>query len=65
MGLALGPVARLIRGFYAMLNARNSWHHELLITQEAQEEMKFWLEHIERFNGQNMWPESSAVQVVY
>ena len=42
MGLALGPVTRLMtRNLYAMLNARSSWRQELFITQEAQEELAF------------------------
>ena len=66
MGLALGPVTRLMtRNIYAMLNARSSWRQELFITQEVQEELAFLLEHIEKFNGLNIWPEPSAVRVVY
>ena len=28
-------------------------------------ELSFWLEHIDKFNGQNIWPKASAVRVVY
>ena len=66
MGLALGPVTRLMtHNLYAMLIARSSWHQELFITQEAPEEVAFWLEHMEKFNGLNIWPEPSAVRVVH
>ena len=62
MALALGPVARLMtRNLYTMLNARSSWHQDLLITQEALEELIFWLQHIKKFNGLNIWPKPSAV----
>ena len=66
MALVLGPVARLMtRNLYTMLNAKSSWYQELLVTQEALEELTFWQDHIKRFNGQNIWPEPSAVRVVY
>ena len=66
MALALGPVMRLMtRNLYAMLNARSSWYQNLSVTREARAELAFWLEHIEKFNGQNMWPGPSAVRVVY
>ena len=66
MALALGPVARLMtRNLYAMLNARSSWYQTLSITREARAELAFWLEHIEKFNGQNMWPGPSGVRVFY
>ena len=66
MALALGPVARLMtRNLYTMLNAKSSWYQELLVTQEALEELTFWQDHSKRFNGQNIWPEPSAVRVVY
>ena len=42
-----------------------TWCQTLLLTAEASEELSFWLKHIEKFNGQNIWPKPSAVQVVY
>ena len=66
MGLALGPVTRLMtRSLYGVLNARSSWCQTLLLTAEAAEELSFWHKHIEKFNGQNIWPKPSAVRVVY
>ena len=66
MALALGPVTRLMtRGLYTVLNARRSWCQHLLLTADAMEELSFWLEHIDKFNGQNIWPRASAVRVVY
>ena len=66
MALALGPVARLMtHNLYIMLNARSSWHQELLITQEAPEELIFWLQHIDKFNDLNIWPKPSAIRIVY
>lgn len=66
MALALGPVTRLMtRSLYTVLNARRSWCQYLLLTADAMEELSFWLEHIDKFNGQNIWPRASAVRVVY
>ena len=66
MGLALGPVTRLMtRSLYGVLNARSSWCQTLLLTVEAAEELSFWQKHITKFNGQNIWPKLSAVRVVY
>ena len=36
-----------------------------MLTADAMEELSFWLEHIDKFNGQNIWPRASAVRVVY
>ena len=66
MALALGPVIRLMtRSLYTVLNARRSWCQYLLLTAGAIEELSFWLEHIDKFNGQNIWPKASTVRVVY
>ena len=66
MGLAFSQVTRLMtRSPYGMLNAKNSWCQTLLLTAEATEELSFWLEHIEKFNRQNIWSKPSAVQVAY
>ena len=66
MSLALGPLARMMtRGMYAVLNAKISWCHHVLLMLEALKELTFWLDNIDNFSGQNIWPEASAVRVVY
>ena len=66
MSLALGPVTCLMtRGMYTVLNARASWFQQVLLTSDACEELTFWLRHISALNGQNLWPDPSAVRVVY
>jgi len=37
----------------------------LQLSDEAKQELKFWLTRIRYFNGQNLWPKLSAVRVVY
>ena len=45
MSLALGPVARFrTRALYALLESRQAWCDVLLVTQEAGEELRFWVE---------------------
>ena len=62
MSLALGSLARMMtRSMYAVLNARSSWCHQVLLTPEALEELAFWLNNIDNFNGQNIWPKASAI----
>ena len=66
MSLALGPVARLMtRSLYSVLNSRDSWCQRLSLTDEARDEVKFWLARVSEFNGQNMWPKPSALQLVH
>ena len=48
-----------------MLNARASWSQQVLLTSDVLEELAFWLRHISALNGQNLWPNPSAVRVVY
>ena len=63
MSLALGPIARLrTRNMYCLLNSRVSWYQNLAINQEVREELNFWNECIDSFNGQKS---PSTVRVVY
>ena len=48
-----------------VLNVRRSVCQYLLLTADTVEELAFLLEHINRFNGQNIWPNASAAQLVY
>ena len=66
MSLALGSVTRLMtRSLYATLNSRVAWCHKVTLTEEALQEIGFWLTDISNFNGQQIWPKLSAVRVVY
>ena len=55
----------MTRGMYTVLNARASWFQQVLLTSDARKELAFWLRHISALNGQNLWPDPSAVRVVY
>ena len=66
MSPALGSVTRLMtRSLYATLNSRIAWCHKVTLTEEALQEIGFWLTEISNFNGQQIWPKPSAVRVVY
>ena len=66
MSLAIGPVARLMtRSLYTILNNRRSWCSQLPLSIDAKNELKFWLDKIREFNGQDLWPKPSAVRVVF
>ena len=66
MSLALGSVTRLMtRSLYATLNSRVGWYHQVDLTDEALQEIEFWLTEISNFNGQQIWSKLSAVRVVY
>jgi len=65
MSPALGSVTRLMTRLYTILNSRDSWCMLLQLSDEAKQELKFWLAHIRKLNGQNLWAKSSVVRVVY
>jgi len=66
MSIAMGPVTRLMtRSMYALLNTRQFWCQYLRITQPVQEEISFWLQRLDTFNGQGIWHTPSAVRMVY
>ena len=66
MSLAVGPIARLMtRSLYAVLSSRHFWCQSLSITQEARQEVLFWLDSLDSVNGQGLWHSPSAIRVVY
>ena len=66
MSLVLGPVTHLMtRNLYAVLNCRLVWCHKLTLSNEAYQELHFWLSEITKFNGRHIWPKPSAVRVAY
>ena len=62
MSLALGPVARFMtRALYA----RNAWCEFLAVTNEARDELLFWVDCLQEYNPQPIWHSPSAVRCVY
>ena len=66
MSLGLGPDTQLMtRNLCAVLNCRLAWCHRLTLSDEASQEIDFWLSEITKFNGSHIWSKPSAVRVVY
>ena len=52
LSVALGPIARLFtRQMYFFIQLRHSWDDVLVATEGVLHELKFWLMHVEAFNG--------------
>ena len=66
MGMALGPVARLMtRCMYVALEGWTSWCGMLHVTDEVQGKLCFWAKSLVSYNGQPIRFKPSAVRVVY
>ena len=68
MGLALGPMSRLMtRSLYALLGTRQAWCGYLEISQGARYELEFWnsSDCVAHYNAQRIWVSPAAVRIVY
>jgi len=66
MSLGLGSVIRLMtRSLYSLLNGFHYWYESLVIPTNAREELIFWSNNLDNFNGQGIWHRPSAVRIVY
>ena len=66
MGLAIGPISRFMtRRLYALLESRQAWCEQLLLSSEARDEIVFWEECLSEYKSQPIWHAPSAVRVVY
>ena len=66
MSLAIGPISHLrTRALYAVLNRRRCWADWLSLTADALEELHFWRQNIEYFNGQLIWFSAGATRVFF
>ena len=66
MGLAIGPISRFMtRCLYALLESRQTWCDQLLLSPEARDEIVFWEECLSEYKSQPIWHAPSAVRVVY
>ena len=55
----------MTRSLYALLESRQAWCDQLMISTEAQGEMLFWEQSLAEYNAQPIWHSPSAVRVVY
>ena len=66
MSIAVGPVTRLrTRALYEMINSRLFWNQLVQITEDAREELLFWLCSAEVLNGRSFCWRPSATRVAY
>ena len=66
MSLAIGPVCRLrTRALYVVLNRRTFWTDWLSLTKDALEELHFWRQNIDCFNGQSIWFSAGTTRVAF
>lgn len=66
MVIALSPLNRLMtRSLYAHINTQHSWCQALVISPEANAELRFLLGQLGEFNGQNICHSPSVIRLVY
>ena len=66
MSLAIGPVSRLhTRALYRVINQRWSWSAPVMLSEEAQEELQFWQDHMHSLNGRPIWFSPGATRVAF
>lgn len=66
MTIAVGPIARLFtRQMYFVIACRRSWRDYVLVTEPLSQELRFWLQHVDAFNGYPIRRKFSATAIVY
>ena len=66
MSLAIGSWARLMtRSMFFCISQKRNWSSTVVLNQDAQNELNFWLAKVDQYNGRPMVPQSSCVGVVY
>ena len=66
IGLALGPVARMqTQSICSVINKASFWDQEVSLPAKALNEIKFWSECLEDFNGQTIWPVDPSIKIIF
>ena len=66
MTMALGPIGRLFtRQMYYVIACRESWQDVVTISEPVAQELKFWLNHVDAFNGYTIKRKFSATAIVF
>ncbi|CAH3032982.1 unnamed protein product, partial [Pocillopora meandrina] len=66
LSLAVGPIARLFtRQMYFFIQSRPSWDVSFTFSEALLQELKFWLQHINSFNGYSIRGVFSAESTIY
>ena len=66
MHLALGPIVRLFtRNLYRLIESRITWYEPIVLTNEAIEELNFWLKNIHFRNGFTFKPRPTTSKMIF
>ena len=66
MHLALGSIVRLFtRHIYENIEERDTWYHRTHLTNEAHDELKFWLRNIDHLNGCTFKPRPTTSRIIF
>ena len=66
MGLALGPVSRLMtRNMYKCVAERQTWFHLFHLDEQTASELVFWRDNMRKYNGYSMKSSPTVTRIVY
>ena len=66
VALAVGPISRLLtRQMYLAIELRSAWDHTLRFSPALLEELRFWYNNIDSFNGYSLRPPPDSSTVVF
>ena len=66
VALAVGPISRLLtRQMYLAIESRSAWDHTLRFSAALLEELRFWYNNIDSFNGYSLRPPPDSSTVIF
>jgi len=66
MGIAIGPASRLFtRNFYKFVDDQELWDKKSILNEEVINELKFWKDNFDNFNGFRIKPNHLTTKVIY
>ena len=66
VALAVGPISRLlIRQMYLAIESRSAWVHTLRFSPALLEQLRFWYNNIDSFNGYSLRPPLDSSTVIF
>ena len=66
VALAVGPISRLVtKQMYLAIELRSAWGHTLRFSAALFDELRFWYNNIDLFNGSSLHPPPDSSTVVF
>ena len=66
LSLSLGPIARLFtRQIHSTLQSRSFWDHSIVLSPPLIEELRFWFNNIDAYNGFSIQPKFTPGAVIF